>query len=121
MENLGVFRTGEGMEEARVKIAELRSAYDGGVLVEDKGEVFNSDLAYAMEVGALLEMADVLTQCGIERTESRGAHTRLDFPDRDDEQWLCHSLATRTIDDATIRVSTHPVTITNYQPAVRTY
>ncbi len=120
-EHLGVFRTGEGMETARAKISELRSAFNGGVLVEDKGNVFNSDLAYAMEVECLLEMADVLTQCGIVRTESRGAHTRLDFPERDDEAWLCHSLATRTLDDPEIRVSTHPVTITNYQPAIRTY
>jgi succinate dehydrogenase / fumarate reductase flavoprotein subunit len=66
-------------------------------------------------------MGDVLTHCALERTESRGGHTRLDFSDRDDENWLKHSLTTRTPDDPTIKVGTHPVTITDYQPAIRTY
>jgi succinate dehydrogenase / fumarate reductase, flavoprotein subunit len=120
-ENLGVFREGAGMEKARVKLEELRGRFDEGVTVEDKGEVFNTDLTYALEVGCLLEMADVLTQCAIVRPESRGAHSRTDFTERDDVNWLCHSMATRTIDDPTIKVGTHPVTITKYQPAVRSY
>jgi len=120
-EGCGVFRTGEGMEGARDKIAAIRSTFDDGVLIQDKGTSFNNDLTYAFEVGALLEMGDVLTRCGIERTESRGGHTRLDFPERNDEKFLAHSLATRTIDDPTIQVGTHPVRITDYQPAIRTY
>jgi succinate dehydrogenase / fumarate reductase flavoprotein subunit len=120
-ENLGVFREAEGMEAARVKVRELRDRFEAGVTVEDKGDVFNNDLTYAMEVESMLEMADVLVACGIERTESRGAHSRTDFTERDDENWLCHSLATRTLDDPTITTGTHPVTITNYQPAIRTY
>jgi succinate dehydrogenase / fumarate reductase flavoprotein subunit len=119
--NCGVFRTGDSMTTARDRIAELRSAYDDGVLVQDKGTVFNNDLTYAIEVGYLLEMGDVLTRCAIEREESRGGHTRLDFPTRDDERFLAHSLATRSTDDPTITVGTHPVTITDYQPAIRTY
>lgn len=119
--NCGVFRTGESMTKARDAIADLRATYDGGVLVQDKGTTFNNDLTYAFEVGYLLEMADVLTQCGLAREESRGGHTRLDFPDRDDENWLVHSLTTRTADDPTINVGTHPVTITEYEPAIRTY
>jgi succinate dehydrogenase / fumarate reductase flavoprotein subunit len=120
-EGCGVFRTGEGMEQARDRIAELRSRFEDGVHIHDKGMTFNNDLTYAFEVSALLEMGDVLTRCGIERTESRGAHTRLDFADRDDERWLVHSLATRTLEDPTIQIGTHPVTITDYQPAIRTY
>ncbi|MCW2949088.1 MAG: hypothetical protein JWN41_101, partial [Thermoleophilia bacterium] len=89
--------------------------------LHDKGSTFNNDLTYALEVGAMLEMGDVLTQCGLARDESRGGHTRLDFPERNDEKWLVHSLATRTPDDPTIQVGTHPVTITDYQPAIRTY
>lgn len=120
-ENCGVFRTGEGMEAARVRIAELRAAYDDGVTVQDKGEVFNNDLTFALEVGSMLEMGDVLTHNGIARTESRGAHTRLDYTERDDENWLVHSMATRTIDDPTIVTGTHPVTLGEYTPALRTY
>ncbi|MBC7643725.1 MAG: succinate dehydrogenase/fumarate reductase flavoprotein subunit, partial [Thermoleophilia bacterium] len=119
--NCGVFRQGSEMETARDDIAKLRAQFDDGVTVQDKGDTFNTDLTYALEVGSMLEMADVLARCGIERTESRGAHMRLDFPERDDEKWLCHSLATRTSDDAEIKVSTHPVTITTYQPALRSY
>ena len=119
--NCGVFRTGEGMEQAKATIAEIRAQYDSGVLVQDKGMTFNTDLTYAFEVGTMLEMGDVLTQCGLTRDESRGGHTRLDFPERNDEKWLVHSLATRTVDDPTIQVGTHPVTITDYQPAIRTY
>ncbi len=91
------------------------------MLVQDKGTSFNNDLTYAIEVGYLLEMGDVLTRCALEREESRGGHTRLDFSQRDDDRWLVHSLSTRTTDDATINVGTHPVTITDYQPAIRTY
>ena len=119
--NCGVFRTGDSMETARDTIADLRKTYEEGVTVQDKGTVFNNDLTYAFEVGYLLEMGDVLTRCALERTESRGGHTRIDFPDRNDEEWLVHSLTTRTVDDATINVGTHPVTITDYQPAIRTY
>ncbi|MEO6867677.1 MAG: FAD-binding protein [Gaiellales bacterium] len=119
--NLGVFRTGEMMEIGRDRIAELRATYEQGVTVHDQGMVFNNDLTYAFEVGFMLEMGDVLAQCAIERDESRGAHTRLDCPERNDEKWLVHSLATRTVDDPKINVGTHPVTITDYQPAIRTY
>ncbi|MCW2926329.1 MAG: succinate dehydrogenase or fumarate reductase, flavoprotein subunit [Thermoleophilia bacterium] len=119
--NCGVFRTGESMGLAVTRIAELRTAYDEGVLVQDKGNVFNNDLTYAFEVGMLLEMGDVLARCALEREESRGGHTRLDFTERDDEKWLKHSMATREIDDPKIKLDTHPVTITDYQPAIRTY
>jgi succinate dehydrogenase/fumarate reductase flavoprotein subunit len=120
-DNLGVFRNGPAMETARNDVAQLRERFASGVTVEDKGDVFNSDLTYALEVESLLEMADVLVHCGIERKESRGAHSRTDYPERDDERWLCHSMAMRTLDDPTIEVSTLPVTITTYQPAIRTY
>ena len=119
--NCGVFRNGDSMTEAKATIASLRSTYDDGVLLHDKGSNFNNDLTYAIEVGYLLEMGDVLAHCALEREESRGGHTRLDFVERDDEKWLVHSLTTRSIDDATINVGTHPVTITDYQPAIRTY
>jgi succinate dehydrogenase / fumarate reductase flavoprotein subunit len=120
-DNCGVFRTESEMVETRDLITTLRERYDGGVEVQDKGQVFNTDLTYALEVGALLEMADVLTRCAIERKESRGGHSRTDYPERDDENWLVHSYTTRTPDDPTIHVGTHPVTLGKYQPAVRSY
>jgi succinate dehydrogenase/fumarate reductase flavoprotein subunit len=118
---LGVVRTEDEMVAAKGQLAALREEFDAGVFVEDKGMVFNSDLTYALEVGYLLEMADVLTHCAIERQESRGGHARTDFPDRDDDKWLCHSISRRTPEDATIEVGTMPVTITEHQPAVRSY
>jgi succinate dehydrogenase / fumarate reductase flavoprotein subunit len=120
-DNLGVFRTEDEMVTARGDVERLRGAFADGVTIDDKGDVFNTDLTYALEVESMLEMADVLTHCAIERTESRGAHSRTDYPERDDDRWLCHSLASRTMDDPEIEVGTYPVTITTYQPAIRTY
>jgi succinate dehydrogenase / fumarate reductase flavoprotein subunit len=67
----------------------------------------------------MLEMADCLVTGAVAREESRGAHSRLDFPERDDENWLRHTLAYN--DDGDVRLDYKPVTITEYQPAVRTY
>jgi succinate dehydrogenase / fumarate reductase, flavoprotein subunit len=120
-ENMGVFRTGEGIEKAVARVGELRSTFADGVTIDDKGMVFNNDLTYALEVEAMLEIADVMARNGVVRDESRGAHTRLDFPERDDANWLKHSMAHRTIDDPTIQVGTSEVTITTYEPAIRTY
>src|SRR5690606_36433321 len=111
----------DGMVQAIKDISELRATFEEGVVVHDKGEVFNTDLTYAIEVGYLLEMADVLARCGVYRKESRGAHSRTDFPERDDENWLCHTIPTRTQDDPAFEITTAPVTITKHQPKVRTY
>ena len=100
-ENVGIFRTEEKLEEAKVKIGEMRERYDRGLLVHDKGRSFNTDLIQALELGSMLEMADCLVTGAIARTESRGAHSRLDFPERDDENWLRHTLA--HYDDGQVR------------------
>src|SRR6476646_4727311 len=118
-ENAGIFRTAEKLEQAKEKITEMRERYQRGVLGHDKGRTFNTDLIQALELGSMLEMADCLVTGAIARTESRGAHSRLDFPERDDENWLRHTLA--HYDDGQVRLDYKDVTITEHQPTVRSY
>ncbi len=92
--NFGVFRREEQMLEQGEIVQSLRERYDR-VVVEDKGDVFNSDLTQALELGFLLELADCMVVSGLARKESRGAHARPhDYPDRDDENYLRHTLVT---------------------------
>jgi succinate dehydrogenase / fumarate reductase flavoprotein subunit len=118
----GIFRTGEKLEECKAAVEELRERYAGGagIVIQDKSRTFNNDLTQAIELGAMLEMADCLVTGAIARTESRGAHSRLDYPDRDDENWLRHTLAIHD-GDGGVTLDYRPVTITEYEPAVRTY
>jgi succinate dehydrogenase / fumarate reductase flavoprotein subunit len=120
-ENAGIFRTGEKLDACEAEVTELREQYrDGlGVVIQDKSRTFNSDLVQAFELGCMLEMADCLVTAAIARTESRGAHTRLDYPERDDENWLRHTLAIH--DEGQVAIDYKPVAVTKYQPAVRTY
>ncbi|HET7428351.1 MAG TPA: FAD-binding protein, partial [Gaiellales bacterium] len=118
-DNAGIFRTAEKLETCKAQVAELRERYDRGLVVHDKGRTFNSDLIQAIELGSMLQMADCLVTGAIARTESRGAHSRLDFPDRDDENWLRHTMV--WYDDGEVELDYKPVTITEYEPAVRTY
>jgi succinate dehydrogenase / fumarate reductase flavoprotein subunit len=119
--NAGIFRTAEGLDTCAADIARLRERYrDGlGVVIQDKSRTFNSDLIQALELGSMLEMADCLVTGAVARTESRGAHSRLDHPDRDDENWLRHTLT--AYDDGQVALDYKPVTITEFEPAVRTY
>jgi succinate dehydrogenase / fumarate reductase flavoprotein subunit len=119
--NAGIFRTAEGLEQCVADIADLRERYrDGlGVVIQDKSRTFNSDLIQALELGSMLQMADCLVTGAVARTESRGAHSRLDHPDRDDEHWLRHSLT--SYDDGQVALDYKAVTITEFEPAVRTY
>ena len=119
--NAGIFRTAEGLERCATDVAGLRERFrDGlGVVIQDKSRTFNSDLIQALELGSMLQMADCLVAGAIARTESRGAHSRLDYPERDDEQWLRHTLA--GYDDGRVSLDYRPVTITEFEPAVRTY
>jgi succinate dehydrogenase / fumarate reductase, flavoprotein subunit len=119
--NAGIFRTAEGLDTCAADIADLRERYrDGlGVVIQDKSRTFNSDLIQALELGSMLQMADCLVTGAVARTESRGAHSRLDHPDRDDESWLRHTLT--TYDEGRVALDYKPVTITEFEPAVRTY
>jgi succinate dehydrogenase / fumarate reductase flavoprotein subunit len=118
-ENFGVFRREEQMEAEGEIVASLRERYES-VIVDDKGEVFNSDLTQALELGFLLELADCMVVSGLARKESRGAHARpYDFPERDDENFLRHTMV--TWEDGRPQLDWRPVTITKWEPAVRTY
>jgi succinate dehydrogenase / fumarate reductase flavoprotein subunit len=118
MGHVGVFRTAAGMREALDKIKELQDRY-GRVEIKDKGNRFNQELLEAWEVGCLLDLAEVTTVSALARQESRGAHSREDFPKRDDENWLQHTLVYKHNDKIDLKYN--PVVITRYEPKARTY
>jgi succinate dehydrogenase / fumarate reductase flavoprotein subunit len=118
-ENVGIWRTPERMERQVGLLKELRARYDK-VGVEDKGKLFNTDLLFHIELGCMLDCADMITKSAIERKESRGAHTRIDHPKRDDENWLKHIVLTKQ-PDGSEKMSYVPVTITEWQPQERKY
>ena len=93
MDNIGVFRTQETMQRGIDELAELRRRFYDDIRIDDKNKVFNTDLMEAWELGALIDLADVTARSALERKESRGAHSREDYKQRDDENWLVHTLA----------------------------
>ena len=120
LENFGVFRREEQMATQLEIIDQVRERYARGVLIEDKGEVFNSDLTQAIELGNMIDLAACMLQAGIARKESRGAHARpYDFPDRDDEKFMKHSI-TRWVDNGP-ELSYKDVRYTKYDPMERKY
>ena len=113
-----IFRTGDEMREGIKKIRELKERYKN-VEIVDRKRGFNTDLVYAFEVGFMLDLAEVVAVAAYERKESRGAHYRLDYPERDDENWLKHSLAYYTPQGPKLEYI--PVKITKWQPVERKY
>jgi succinate dehydrogenase / fumarate reductase flavoprotein subunit len=118
MDNVGVFRDEALLTAAVTKIRELRERYRC-VRVEDRSKVFNTELLEARELGYLLDCAETTAVAALTRTESRGAHFREDYPERDDGRWLVHSLAYKGPGGPIMR--TKPVTITRFEPKPRTY
>jgi fumarate reductase flavoprotein subunit len=118
-EGAGIYRDEDGTRAACEKVAELRGRFDG-IEVNDKSNVFNTDLQQLLELRNLLDVAETVTEASLERRESRGAHQRLDYVERDDENFLKHSLAYRNADGRP-RVEWLDVTITRSQPGVRDY
>jgi succinate dehydrogenase / fumarate reductase flavoprotein subunit len=116
--NAQVYRTEESLNEALDKIKELRVRYEN-IQVQDRGMRFNTDLLEAIELGFLLDLAEVLAFTARERRESRGGHYREDFETRDDEKFMVHSMAYKNGDQ--IDIGWKPVVITNYQPMERKY
>jgi succinate dehydrogenase / fumarate reductase flavoprotein subunit len=110
---LGIFRTKESMAEAVDVVRKLKSR-SAQVVLHDHGRVFNSDLIQALELEALLDVAETIVAGALAREESRGAHYRSDFPSRDDVHWLKHTLAHRTPDGP--QLSYAPVAITRFPP-----
>jgi fumarate reductase flavoprotein subunit len=116
----GIYRTADEMQSTCDKLAELRERY-GNVNVEDKSTVWNSDWLGALEVGYLLEVAEAVAHSALNRKESRGAHQRLDgFEQRDDANYLKHTLAFHTADGPP-RIEYQDVVITRSQPGTRAY
>jgi succinate dehydrogenase / fumarate reductase flavoprotein subunit len=115
---VGVFRTREGLQEACDKMPELKERY-ARLNVRHTGKVYNSELLSALELGFSLELAEAISVGALAREESRGAHTRRDFPERNDESWLKHSLAYWRPEGP--RLEYAPVTITRWQPERRVY
>ena len=124
--NAQVFRTDESLAHVTGVIRELRERYKN-VSVDDKGKRFNTDLLEAIELGFLLDLAEVVVFSARNRKESRGGHMRDDFPNRDDEHYMKHTMAYLSGDahsanaDDHIRLDWKPVVITRYQPMERKY
>ena len=117
-ENCGVFRDADRLKVCIETIQNLRQRYKKGK-VTDKGKVFNTEVYEIIELGNMLGMAEVIATAALARNESRGGHHRTDFPKRDDQNFLKHSLVYLTDDGMEIKYK--PVVITKHQPAERTY
>ncbi|MFD9466720.1 succinate dehydrogenase flavoprotein subunit [Streptomyces sp. NPDC060027] len=121
--NVMVFRTEQTIKTAVEKIAELRERYLN-VSIQDKGRRFNTDLLEAIELGNLLDLAEVMAISALARKESRGGHYREDYPNRDDVNFMRHTMAYREVGDdgaESIRLDYKPVVQTRYQPMERKY
>ncbi|RBP68078.1 succinate dehydrogenase subunit A [Brevibacterium sanguinis] len=123
--NVQVFRTDETLREALDEIAKLRERY-ANIGIQDRGRRYNLDLLEAVELGFLLELAEVIAVAAIHRKESRGGHFREDFPDRDDENFMHHTMTYLDPNAETdgirgMRLETKPVVVTRYQPMERKY
>jgi succinate dehydrogenase / fumarate reductase flavoprotein subunit len=118
MDNVGVYRDDKLLTVALAKVRELKDRH-GAVSIGDCGAVFNTDLLEANELGYLLDLAEVMVVSALARTESRGAHSREDFPERNDAKWLKHTLAYQGARGPTLRYK--PVSITRFEPKPRTY
>jgi succinate dehydrogenase / fumarate reductase flavoprotein subunit len=118
MDNVSVFRMEAPMTEALEKIKELKERYQM-IALKDKGSCFNRDLLEALELGHMLDLAEVITMGALHRRESRGAHSREDFPERDDKTYLVHTLVRYS--EKGPQIFEKPVTITRFQPKERKY
>jgi fumarate reductase flavoprotein subunit len=115
----GIYRSEETLQACTIKMRELRERYKD-VQLTDKSNVFNTDLIEALELGSMIDVAAAMACSAMQRKESRGSHQRLDFPERDDSEYLRHSLAQYT-PTGLPEISYRNVTITRSQPAERVY
>jgi succinate dehydrogenase / fumarate reductase flavoprotein subunit len=117
-EKAWIFRTGDQLKEGLKEIRALRQRFKH-ITVEDKDSEFNTGLIAALQLDYMLELAEITIVSALPRAESRGAHSRRDYPKRDDANWLKHTLAYNTTEGP--RLEYTPVTITKWTPAARTY
>jgi len=117
-DDVGIYRSEKGMREALERVRSLQARFKD-VCVTDTGKIFNTELLNAWEIGNMLEVAEVVAECALNRKESRGGHSREDYPERDDQNWLKHTLASKK--DGKVTIGYKPVVITKYQPKARVY
>ncbi|HEY6969191.1 MAG TPA: fumarate reductase (quinol) flavoprotein subunit [Candidatus Angelobacter sp.] len=115
----GIYRNRKSLEDAQGKIEELKQRYKN-IAIDDHSRTFNTELTAALELGCMLEVSSAIIESALFRTESRGAHQRLDYPERDDKNFLAHTLISRKADGGA-RVEKLPVVITRWPPAQRVY
>ena len=118
MDKASVFRDAKGLTAMREKLRELRARYRQ-TKIEDQSACYNTELLEVIELGGLLDLAEVLVESALARQESRGAHFREDFPKRDDPNWLKHTLAYKG--EKRVDFKYKPVTITKFEPKERKY
>ena len=116
--HMGVYRSGELMDEGAAILADLRARYEQ-IGVKDPGRFYNTNLFHVLELENMLDVAEVMLTGGRARTESRGAHSRRDFTERDDENWLKHTLVWKKGEELSLDYK--PVTITKWKPVERKY
>ena len=117
-DDVGIYRNEKGMAEALEKVKVLQERFKD-VRVTDTGKIFNTELLNMWELGNMLDVAEVVAACALNRKESRGGHSREDYPERDDQEWMKHTLAWKKEGKVDIRYK--PVVVTKYQPKKRVY
>jgi succinate dehydrogenase / fumarate reductase flavoprotein subunit len=118
MESCSVFRNQAGLEKALEEVRNLKARYEE-VIMDQQGAKYNYDLLDALELESLLGLGEAILVSALARQESRGAHFREDYPQRDDRNWLKHTLIQKT--DQGPQVFFKPVTVTRYKPEARVY
>ena len=118
MEKCGVFRDADNLKSCIATIQGLQERHTKG-RVTDKGRLFNTELYEIIELGNMLKMAEIIATTALARQESRGGHYRTDFPKRDDQEFLKHSLVYQSEDG--MEIKSKKVIVTKYQPKERTY
>jgi len=117
-DDVGIYRSEKGMSEALEKVREMKERFKD-VGVTDTGKIFNTELLNAWELGNLLDIAETVAMSALNRKESRGGHSREDYPERDDANWMKHTLIAQK--NGKLEISYKPVVITKYQPKARVY
>ena len=114
----GVFRNGPEIKEGLEKIRRIKNRFKR-IGMSDSGMLYNTELTAYLELETLLDLAEVIAMGALARKESRGAHSREDFPERDDVKWLKHTIARRS--NGKVKLSYEPVKITKFAPQARKY